>query len=423
MNRLFEIFFLFSTMAILCMSATRAYGKLVNIVSIMVISWCGLCGLMALGCYGAFPISITTIFIVCLSCYAYALPCLLLRNRKPALAIEFAAPSEYNIQMVVIVNIVAILVCLYLSRTMWQILLTEGFVSARYHFLTASKTGKVYSTHQIYVLYVCFSVFTATILAAVHSVLSKKYNKVLIFLAVLDLVLYVMAIAGRMTIFRFLFYIGIGFLYKAGRLRLNKKEKFLVLATCVILIYITNMRRIVNSTSILQDIFYYFAGGFGYLNYIVENPSQFITKPARLYGRAIFGFIVQPIEMLLNLTGIAHFTISDLVFTNVAQEYYEVATGIRLNHLCTAAFYFYVDYGIFGIIIGFAVLALIASYIYRKSCTAIVNTAFWQCMLLYISYVIFFTIWDYQLLSWTIIVTVFFLYNFTAEKSSFRFSK
>lgn len=232
-----------------------------------------------------------------------------------------------------------------------------------------------------------------------------------------------MAIAGRMTIFRFLFYLGIGFLYKAGRLKLNNREKFLILAACVILIYITNKRRIVNSTSIFQDIFYYFAGGFGYLNYIIENPAQFVTSPERLYGRVIFGFIIQPIEMFLNMTGMANFTISDSVLSSVAKEYYEVAPDIRLNHLCTAAFYFYVDFGVLGIILGFAVLALIAGYIYRKSCMATVNRAFWQCMLLYISYVIFFTIWDYQLLSWIVILTVIFLYIFTAEKSYFTFNK
>lgn len=415
-----SILFLAFTLFVLCSLATRIYHKHANIVSILVAPWCIFCGLMVVGVYGAYHIQITTVMIVCFSCFAYSLPCFAFSKHRANTGITFITPYAIKQKTLILTNVLAIIVCILISRRMWNIIFSQGFTRARYYFLNASTDNTVYTTFQIYILYVCFAIFTATILIAIHSILSKSYNWIAITFSVIDLVLYVFAIAGRMTIFRMLFYLGIGFLLKKGRMKIGKREKIIIICFVAILVYITSMRRMVNSRSIFQDIIFYFAGPFGYLNYIVENPIQFVTKPTRLYGRITFGFISQPIEMILYLAGFKSITFSDVTISKVTGAYYEVAPGISQNHSSTAAFYFYKDFGIWGLIIGFFVLAYIGSYIYNKCNFSKKNQIFWQCMMLYISYVLFFTIWEYQLMSWSVVVIVALLYLVTADRPFVR---
>lgn len=397
--------------------ASRQYNKFFNPVSIFTFMWNGLGSLAIFGAADLYPIGLKAVFVMILSSFVFAITCIYYQGRnvrKYGRNLVFVDTGAFNISRIVVVNIVALGVIFVLSKKMLTILLTEGFTSARFYFLTSSQNGIAYSTIQVYMLYICFAVFTATILVVVQNFLSRGKNYVLYFLALIDLVAYVVAIAGRKVVLTFIIFAIGGIISSRVKIKLTLFQKLMIMCAVIALVFITSERLL--GGSLVRNVILYFVGTFGLLNIAVNSPGQFALSTGLTYGRNMFGFILTPFEMLYKIVfKDDKFIVVDAIISKVSENYYFVAPDIKMNHSYTAAWYFMCDFGYVGIVIGFALLGYLVSLCYGKSCEESNNRPFWQCLYLYMLMVTIFTVIDYQI-SWTTTVMVLCLMYFTRRE-------
>ena len=397
--------------------ANRQYGKFVNPVSIFTFMWNGLGSLAVFGAADLYPIGFKAIMTMILSSFVFAVTCIHFQGRNTrryGRDLVFIDSGVFCIKRIVILNIIALGIVLVLSQKMLTILLTEGFTSARFYFLTSSQNGVAYSTIQVYLLYICFAIFTATILIAVQNFLSHGKNYILYILAVIDLVAYVVAIAGRKVVLTFIIFAFGGIISSRVKIKLNLFQKLMIMCAVIALAYITSERLL--GGSIIRNVILYFVGTFGLLNIALNLPEQFALSTGLTYGRNMFGFILTPFEIAYKvISKDQKFLIVDAIISKVSENYYFVAPDIRMNHSYTAAWYFMCDFGYIGIIIGFALLGYFVSLCYGKSCENTYKSPFWQCLYLYMVMVIIFTVIDFQI-SWTTTVMVLCMIYFTRRE-------
>lgn len=416
MDQFFYAILLWSVGIVQVILANRQYGKFINPVSIFTFMWNGLGSLAAFGAADLYPIGFKAVMTMILSSFVFAITCIHFQgrnNRRYGRDLVFIDTGVFCIKRIVILNIIALGVVVILSQKMLTILLTEGFVSARFYFLTSSQNGVAYSTMQVYLLYICFAVFTATILVAVQNFLSRGKNYILYIFSVIDLIAYVVAIAGRKVVLIFIIFVITGIISSRVKIRLKLFQKLMIMCAVIALAFITSERLL--GGSIVRNIILYFVGTFGLLNIALDFPKQFALSTGLTYGRNMFGFMLTPFEIAYKvISNDQKFMIVDAIISKVSENYYYVAPDIRMNHSYTAAWYFMCDFGYIGIIIGFALLGYFVSVCYGKSCANTYRSPFWQCMYLYMVMVIIFTVIDFQI-SWTTTVMVLCMIYFTRK--------
>lgn len=422
--KIIEIGIMFFCFLIFFMMSNRIYSRRFNIVNVFNILWCGGGILAVCGFYRLYKIDIITVMVICAISIIFSLTACSYSNRYVHMNREkdyltFESDIDFNLSIIIALNIFAISFTLYLSKNMIQILMSEGLTIARYYFLTASENGKAYSTLQIYMMYACFSVFTATELALAQSIMAQKRNNILILLGIIDLVVYTVAISGRKMILSTILYIALGFLYSNRKIKLTFKYKVLIVGGMVALVYIT-LNRLLGG-SVLENVYLYFIGPFKYLDIVLTQPELFKLVDGLLYGRVMFGALTSTIEIVGALLFGYPYVGIDQAVTSVSEVYYLVAPDRLMNHSSTAALYFMMDYGYLGIIVGFAFLAILCAKTHHKACMARRNRTVWQCLFLYFSTITFFTIVDYQFMNWNnaLVIVVLILFTFRGKKKNY----
>lgn len=419
--KLFEIGIMFFCFLVFFIISNRIYSRRFNIVNAFNILWCGGGILAVCGFYRLYEIDVITVMVICvISCVfsitacAYSNRYVLINSEKDYLI--FDSDDDFNLRIIIALNIFAIAFTLYLSKDMILILINEGFTTARYYFLTASENGRAYSTLQIYMMYACFSVFTATELTLAQSIMAKKRNNILILLGIIDLIVYTVAISGRKMILSTILYIGLGFLYSNKKIKITFKYKILIVSGMVALVYITLNRLL--GVSVFENVYLYFIGPFKYLDIVLTQPELFKLADGLLYGCVIFGALTSTLEIIGSLLFGYPYVGIDQAVTAVSEVYYLVAPNRLMNHSSTAALYFMMDYGYFGIIVGFAFVAILCAKSHHKACTARKKRSVWQCLFLYFSTITFFTIVDYQFMNWNnaLVIVVLIVFTFRGKK-------
>lgn len=397
--------------------ANRQYGKFFNPVSVFTLMWNGFGSLAVFGAAELYPIGLKAVFTMLLSSAIFSISCIHFQaqnTRKFGRNLVFVDTGVFDKKRIIILNIIALGVVLVLSQKMLTILLTKGFASARFYFLTSSQNGVAYTTAQVYLLYICFAIFTATILVAVQNFLSRGKNYYLYFLAAVDLVAYVIAIAGRKVVLTFIIFAVGGLISSRIKIRLSFFQKLMITCAVVGLAFITSERLL--GGSLVRNIILYFVGTFGLLNIALNTPEQFALSTGLTYGRNLFSFILTPFEIAYKMIfKDQNFIVVDAIISKVSENYYFVAPDIEMNHSYTAAWYFMCDFGYLGVVIGFTFLGYIVSLCYGKACENTYRSPLWQCMYLYMLMVIIFTVIDFQI-SWTTTVMVLCLIFFTRKE-------
>ena len=130
---------------------------------------------------------------------------------------------------------------------------------------------------------------------------------------------------------------------------------------------------------------------------MIESVDTYGIGSQKLYGAATFGFLTNLISIpLIALTGVRQGSLYILgsVITN---HQYWVGNGIYLNAMCTVYYPFIVDWGYIGPFIGPFILAAITFLITKRAYQKItVETA---SLYIYILYVLFRTVFKWELLN------------------------
>lgn len=188
----------------------------------------------------------------------------------------------------------------------------------------------------------------------------------------------------------------------------------------VLVLILTQMRSStdINSDDILEIFHTYYFSGPSYLTQLLENVKEYGIQGTKFYGADTFGFISNIFSnVMIILTGRPQGTlyIMGAVITN---HQYWVGSSTLINAMCTGFYPFILDWGYFGIIIGPFVLGILSLYItkrvYRRR--DLFNTALY----IYWMYVLFRTVFKWDLVNIDFSVVIISLYMFTHHRRNRR---
>jgi oligosaccharide repeat unit polymerase len=115
----------------------------------------------------------------------------------------------------------------------------------------------------------------------------------------------------------------------------------------------------------INTLYVYFAGCIPHLNYRIELIK---STGIRTYGAGFFGGFLRPFFMVLDNIGLlsypqTYLNYMSIIRTNV-EQYVLIGDGVYYNAFVTPFFYFYLDFGVIGVVLGSAFYGAICSLSY-----------------------------------------------------------
>ena len=154
--------------------------------------------------------------------------------------------------------------------------------------------------------------------------------------------------------------------------KIRKKSKkqvitalLLVIPLLLVVAFVTSQR--MAGFSAFDSIAMYYVAPFSLFNYYIENPSfSQLGMDGLQYGTATFGFIYNIIRSGLYIVFHVPYNGSDYIITQVTAVSVQVGSKVSINAGCTAIYIFMRDFGLLGIIIGFALMAFFVSFTHKR---------------------------------------------------------
>lgn len=120
--------------------------------------------------------------------------------------------------------------------------------------------------------------------------------------------------------------------------------------------------------NIVKSALGYYSGSLSFLDYILSNKYQFALNE-RLFGYLTFGFILEPVVLLLKVIGITTAKVPSYYFNIYCQNFYNIGDGQNIkmfNNNTTILYYFLKDFGVLGILIGAVLISFLIVFLYNN---------------------------------------------------------
>jgi oligosaccharide repeat unit polymerase len=370
---MFIIFYLF-LFSLIILFSIKIEKKLINPLSIFGLGYCILpiLSLLNENYLQLFNISSHTHYLILLSIFSffcsYIISSLVLAKHKirGKKYLNNNKKEEYiNFNLIIFLNLISWLIVFPIFLKALEILRFKGF-----NFLRDYATeGYLFNSTQKEIIYnwIIFPIFIASGIYSSLLIKDWKYKRVklLIFISTISLLLHTFIYAARALLVRYIFYFVVAlilFNYK----KIRNKKRILILALLFIIIfvlisyYLTRERS--QELNVYSNIILYYTGPFYLLEAYLTNPV-FSRLNDRLNGKITFGFIYNLFEAAKYIIFKSPYEGSDSEITNVTAIPVPVGYGIKMNAGCTAVYAFLRDFGIFGIILGFSLIAVASNLI------------------------------------------------------------
>lgn len=332
--------------------------------------------------------------------------------------------SVVRLKAIVITNLAAMVFMLPYFFVSLSIIRTKGFAYLRaINYAGSEITGR--STFINLILQnVCFPLFFAcAIIGIIMLFLSKRGALQIVIISLINVVIYEFINGARngfviiilVVVFAF---IKVRFPLVKKRIQTLSKWKRSIIYPIVfglvwIVVYITGERSL-GGKSIFENFYYYFFAGPSYLSQLLNQMQGYKLNSDLFFGSATFGFVYNILATVLNVVlGMNVFNSGYVMNSVLSNAYYNVSNSTRINAMATSFFPFLMDFGYAGIIIGPALIALISQYISRNQKKH--NSIRWYAIVIYWTYVLFRTIFKWELISMSAFFVFFFIVVFTKK--------
>ena len=274
---------------------------------------------------------------------------------------------------------------------------TGSLVAARNYYFS----GEVFSSYYLGEIFktIPMSMLNAMMLGWVfYSFRMKNYRYLII--AFIDVILISVLNGGRYAILGVLYAIVI--MLFSGELKFNgfnffrikKYKRYILASICFVVIFMIYIT-ITRGQSLISSIVSYFSGSYAYLDYILDNPSQFALNE-KTYGYLTFGSITEPFVIMLKVLGITDAKVPSYEFNIYCQNFYNIGTGTKvfMYNANTSVLYYYLrDFGFLGIIIGAIFFSSCLIYAYNRR----LNNTFYSLCFVYVCIALFNSLMTYSL--------------------------
>ena len=266
----------------------------------------------------------------------------------------------------------------------------------------------------------CFPLFVATAILGVIMILTAKKGAIpLIIAAVVNTTVYEFTVGARngfvvLMVVAVFAAIKIGYPLVRERIKLPRSLKWILypigLLLVWVVIYITGERSL-EQKSLFENFYYYFFAGPSYLTQLLEHMQEYRLNQDLFLGSGTFGFVYNLIATVLNRFGLGVFDSGYVLNSVLSNVYYQVSDSTRLNAMATLYFPFLMDWGYVGIVLGPAIVAAISTWIARQQRKT--NAIRWYAIGIFWMYVLYRTIFKWDMLSMASFFILLFLFLFT----------
>lgn len=410
-------------MFMLCKAKTGSY---LNFGSVFTIMWTAV-GVMAnTGVYGIYlPSTIVNISIIA-GVFVFGITYALKARNEIASADDILSMNcEVRTKMVIVCNIIALIFMLPHFAVSLALIQSRGFAYVRaVNYTGFDVTGR--STLINLVLQdICFPMFFATsILSVIMLLLGKRSGVKILLLSLVNVTVYEIINGARNGFVVLILVVVFAFfkirfpLMRERVQNISRSKKRIIYPIVFLLIwmvvYITGERSLGNK-SLLENFYYYFFAGPSYLSQLLQQLQGYKLNNDLFLGSATFGFIYNIFATLMNtFFGFNIFNSGYTMNSVLSNAYLSVSSSARINAMATVFFPFLMDYGYLGIIIGPMIIAMISQYIAKKQQRR--NSIRWYAIGIYWLYVIYRTIFKWELIAMSAFFVLFFIVLFTKNE-------
>lgn len=401
------------------------YGSYCNPVSFYVIPWGGSTVLALSGLYGIYSPGDTTVTMILAAMIAYSVGCVFMHavwqshsiERIGRRATSINKSKRYNLAfnlqlsarasgLLYCLGILAIIYELFLaSRTIPLLISGQSLSYIKYQYSNVAGTT-LFSTHELLLFsWVAQPILIAEMIYFACELCSHRTNWKTLVLSTVGCLLYITISGGRNLPFIFICILFIALILSSqlgGVLRwvraLSRPVKVIGGALIVAMIVVTEQRSLGQDASVLENVFFYFAGGIAYLDQILSNPGMFdLFNGQYLLGWATFGFIVNPVLIVASIVFRFDYIGSDSIISDAANVYLPFNDSLKGNALCTSLYAFLRDYGMSGSIVGPFLFGSMVGFVWEKSFGEGQSNSKWLPVCVYLMYCVLFSSWRYIL--------------------------
>lgn len=407
--------------------------KFLTPLSLFTFIWCFFAFLSTFGLLGLYLPIQTVHSYVYLSVFSFDIVYLLVwcfsaKNKPPQ--------QKGNIiseKLVLGINGICFLFLIPVAYRSLQIALSYGYNYLRRHAGTALTGSTILQILYNWFLIPCFLASACLIISQITLAKSKP-NRRLLMIVVANIILHSIIFAARALVVKIIFYMvfAILFCYNPGRdlqynLKHSKKNRWLIFVFLVALlgftVYLTAGRMQggnYSSYSFLDSIILYYVGSFSLLSLYVSHPSiSLLYDPSKLmFGKATFGCVANLYDAIIYVLFGVDYRGSDYLIEKTTEIFYIIGEKITFNAATTSIYPFMRDFGVAGIVIGFALLAFISAKLELRE--MINRTIRSRALYIFWLYIIVKSVLNYEPISPPVFFTALFIYLFTNRRESNR---
>ena len=345
------------------------FGTIYKVNMLFSFVWCTFSGLSTIGLYGLYkPDTIIHIYVLSsifiFNTFYFTIS--KLTKKSTVNNIDKHNMVEPNYKLIYIINLLALTYCSLFIKKALFIIDTYGFSTLR---TFAFKESAMYaSTVELTIFQMIIQpIFIATTILLAIDIALKRSRLLLVIIAIIDVLMYTFLFAGRMTLVQFISIIFISLLLmdktSLFQFIMNNKKYLLMIVGILILITFLTSHRTNSSSNVIEQVYLYLSAPFIFLSKLNEmSPWQ----NNLLYGKATFGFILDPLEMLYSVLFNTEYASASYIITSLTSKIQIIGDNLTFNALTTMLFPFMMDYGKLGIIIGPAFFASILALVEFK---------------------------------------------------------
>ncbi len=275
-----------------------------------------------------------------------------------------------------------------------------------------------------------------TLLIPIH-ILNRKYRNPIVYIGIIIVLLNSQIGKGRMIIFELIIYFILAFIiYFYDEIwKHTKKYWYIIIAIIGIggigMVFLTLVRLRTDFTSIesirinlkatFDQVILYFTGSIRAFDYSLINNyrDNIISQYGHTWGGATFAGINEVVVMFFRGLGREIPTVNMMLGT-LTQPAIFIGENIQYNAFYTAVFNFYMDFGVFGILLFSGLFGAYSSFVIRKTLKS--NNVYCVMILIFNLYIMLFSLlrWEYQSPStWIIILIILIVYTVNKKYVSY----
>lgn len=342
------------------------YKTLMKSNILFTVVWCVCASCSSLGLYGLYRPSFIVHFYSISAILSYNCTYLLF-NKVYITSNKFKESwkGRINEKTIYLLNLFSWIYMIRFINKSVSIILSGGFNTLRaYAYNSSMGLG---STIELLIAQIFVeAVFSVTILISALDLNNNREYPYLAIISFIDILIYTVSFAGRGMLTIYIIYSVLGFIIlrlsnKTIKIKKLKKRTYITIIIGIVMMYFLTKARGWGEVSFIKELYLYMVGPFSFLDAILHESAISQNNQSLLYGKAIFGFIYNLINMPLSYIFKYDYNGSDYLITTITSQVRFISPDRMYNALTTMIYPFLRDFGYFGVIFGSSFFAYIVN--------------------------------------------------------------